>query len=693
MGTPHHSLPRFASFLRADASGLPSPESPGPPPSTSYYEYHRHPTRRRSLDSEAPLWSQRAFRWDSDDDRDDAALTTTVFPGGGRAVRAGSCDWQLRRAIPSTPSTPNTAPTQPEPQEPAPAPALRHRSGRTSRYLRESDRRAILERIKNGERQADLAKEYQVSRAAISNLKQRRLLRDRLKALGQATLSDTDDSSASASASRLLAASVRPPIRGEFREVSTASMPLLVAKLRQQLLEQQANSSADPSLCRLVQRITRLLLEEALSRCAQTALQAVLVQPQAKMMEDELVFLEPSCSRSGTGEDTASVVVLLATEANAIATAAQRHLLSPDLVDARTLGHSGLDRTPAAATSFVSTPRAKTRTRTRPSPYLTEQARADIMARIRRGEKQADLAKEYNVSRAAITNLKQRRQMRELLERDSHLKRTPTEAVDEEQRGDEVEDARATELLSSTSADVQSSPVATPARRLQLNSAAVKRLLVVLLDPSTPDEAFERAARRHCRLLLEEALGWCFPPLSVPAARFDPISLVFGTHEALLLAREMAHMEPPGPRPARVQTFDDENGLQLTIRVPKGIVHHQPVLVLLDDLLDSIVSPALATARLHDGFGDTGSVSVPALPRELALLLQVLQFHGVAQSQIFLVLSFCSDDFSTQLEQQFPWVNIVASRTGKLFTCLHSPEAAEPNNSTNPVYFLGDQQD
>ncbi|KAJ0396131.1 hypothetical protein P43SY_002924 [Pythium insidiosum] len=320
----------------------------------------------------------------------------------------------------------------------------------------------------------------------------------------------------------------------------------------------------------------------------------------------------------------------------------QRRLLPPDLVDVRTLGHSSLDRTPTAATSFVSTPRVKTRTRTRPSPYLTEQARADIMARIRRGEKQADLAKEYNVSRAAITNLKQRRQMRELLQRDSDTKRTPTEAVDEEQQGDEIEDA-------------QSSPMPTPARRLQLNSAAMKRLLVVLLDPSTSDEAFERAARRHSRLLLEEALGWCFPPLSAPAGHLDPISVVFGTHEALLLAREMAHMEPPGPRPARVQTFDDENGLQLTIRVPKGISRQQPVLVLLDDLIDSIVSPAQATTRLQDGFGDAGSASVPAVPRELGLLLQVLQFHGVAQSRIFLVLSFCSDDVSTQLEQQFPW--------------------------------------
>lgn len=49
---------------------------------------------------------------------------------------------------------------------------------RMSRYLRESDRRNILRRIENGEKQADLAKEFQVSRAAISNLKQRRNRKD-----------------------------------------------------------------------------------------------------------------------------------------------------------------------------------------------------------------------------------------------------------------------------------------------------------------------------------------------------------------------------------------------------------------------------------------------------------------------------------------------------------------------------------
>lgn len=43
-----------------------------------------------------------------------------------------------------------------------------------SRYLREMDRRNILERLAHGEKQADLAKEFNVSRAAICNLNKHR---------------------------------------------------------------------------------------------------------------------------------------------------------------------------------------------------------------------------------------------------------------------------------------------------------------------------------------------------------------------------------------------------------------------------------------------------------------------------------------------------------------------------------------
>ncbi|KAF4043265.1 hypothetical protein GN244_ATG04475 [Phytophthora infestans] len=45
---------------------------------------------------------------------------------------------------------------------------------KTSRYLREIDRRRILMRIAQGEKQSALAKEYQVSRAAICNLNKHR---------------------------------------------------------------------------------------------------------------------------------------------------------------------------------------------------------------------------------------------------------------------------------------------------------------------------------------------------------------------------------------------------------------------------------------------------------------------------------------------------------------------------------------
>ncbi|KAJ0406731.1 hypothetical protein P43SY_004556 [Pythium insidiosum] len=51
---------------------------------------------------------------------------------------------------------------------------VRRTRTKNSRYLREIDRRNILERIQRGEKQAALAKEFQVSRAAICNLNKHR---------------------------------------------------------------------------------------------------------------------------------------------------------------------------------------------------------------------------------------------------------------------------------------------------------------------------------------------------------------------------------------------------------------------------------------------------------------------------------------------------------------------------------------
>lgn len=56
----------------------------------------------------------------------------------------------------------------------SPSDGMGRTMAKSSRYLREIDRRTILQRIENGERQASLAKEYHVSRAAICNLNKHR---------------------------------------------------------------------------------------------------------------------------------------------------------------------------------------------------------------------------------------------------------------------------------------------------------------------------------------------------------------------------------------------------------------------------------------------------------------------------------------------------------------------------------------
>ncbi|ETP36994.1 hypothetical protein F442_15146, partial [Phytophthora nicotianae P10297] len=56
----------------------------------------------------------------------------------------------------------------------APASSVAAPPVKSSRYLREMDRRAILSRIEQGEKQSALAKEYKVSRAAICNLNKHR---------------------------------------------------------------------------------------------------------------------------------------------------------------------------------------------------------------------------------------------------------------------------------------------------------------------------------------------------------------------------------------------------------------------------------------------------------------------------------------------------------------------------------------
>lgn len=165
-----------------------------------------------------------------------------------------------------------------------------------SRYLREIDRRTILLRIENGEKQADLAKEYQVSRAAICNLNKNRtqVLSRRNKnpfakhpkhtQVGRMTNPNLPESPCSTVSEVSVTAeelkceftrSIRVELgtptwsygptqngsTGQFHQVDSAAMKLIITFLLTQFSSMSTNMFE-----RTVQHVIRLLLEEAISK-------------------------------------------------------------------------------------------------------------------------------------------------------------------------------------------------------------------------------------------------------------------------------------------------------------------------------------------------------------------------------------------------------------------------------------------
>ncbi|DAZ99088.1 TPA: hypothetical protein N0F65_008393 [Lagenidium giganteum] len=128
---------------------------------------------------------------------------------------------------------------------------------KNSRYLREIDRRIILSRIERGEKQAALAKEYQVSRAAICNLKKHR----------DEVMSRTDENPLAKHPKKPRPRVPQPRNSRSTRdsddesgvhELKTRSMALLLTTLRNK------NTSLI-EFRRCAERILRLLVEEALA--------------------------------------------------------------------------------------------------------------------------------------------------------------------------------------------------------------------------------------------------------------------------------------------------------------------------------------------------------------------------------------------------------------------------------------------
>lgn len=131
---------------------------------------------------------------------------------------------------------------------------------KSSRYLREIDRRVILSRIERGEKQAALAKEYQVSRAAICNLKKHReevLSRKDENPLAKHPKKPRPKSTKSKKAKNASSSS-REDEDSCVHEMKTRSTAVLLTALRD-----RRTGSSDFHRC--TERILRMLIEEALA--------------------------------------------------------------------------------------------------------------------------------------------------------------------------------------------------------------------------------------------------------------------------------------------------------------------------------------------------------------------------------------------------------------------------------------------
>lgn len=158
------------------------------------------------------------------------------------------------------------------------------------------------------------------------------------------------------------------------------------------------------------------------------------------------------------------------------------------------------------------------KTGTKTSRYLREMDRRDIITRIDQGEKQAALAKEYNISRSAVCNLHKKRQQ--------VLARAHASPFAKHPKVSRVVAARAAAFPSGDAKPDFAYPSAFVASAFANNSStsgaaggssessirrvtsrAAELLLRLVLDPATQASDFQRYTDRLMRLVLEEALA------------------------------------------------------------------------------------------------------------------------------------------------------------------------------------------
>lgn len=164
------------------------------------------------------------------------------------------------------------------------------------------------------------------------------------------------------------------------------------------------------------------------------------------------------------------------------------------------------------ATSDVASAKA-TKTGNKTSRYLREMDRRDILTRIGQGEKQAALAKEYNISRSAVCNLHKKRQQVLARAHASPFAKHPKVSRSAANRPIDTDMSLLTPSVhdgfnpSSTNDGASIVDDTSDGGLYRLTSRAAAVLLRALVDLATRATDFRRFSDRLLRLVLEEALA------------------------------------------------------------------------------------------------------------------------------------------------------------------------------------------
>jgi uracil phosphoribosyltransferase len=344
--------------------------------------------------------------------------------------------------------------------------------------------------------------------------------------------------------------------------------------------------------------------------------------------------------------------------------------------DEQVKSRSGLTSSQAAGSTAAapSEPEERIANPNKNSRYLREMDRREILARIEQGEKQATLAKEYQVSRAAICNLNKHREDVMLRKDENPLAKHPKKPRPKSFKVKVRSSSKAANRkLPSPRLNGNNSSGGKGHNTHEVKSRAAALLLTSLRNKNTTMSEFRRSSERLVRLMLEEALalvpikavevflsdsvradgvGWEHPPCAISMESHSDSQQQQTTTEGGSPLLDLFRAIEPDQPTARVSIIDELDHHHSDEDQTGGETKTQEV-----NLVDTHQLPA--SLKYHNVFVfDVSATSSDAI----CAVVQNLQERGAVEAMITVVALFINSEIIASVHKKYPSVKFVAAQ-------------------------------